>query len=105
MFLSINTQVTGHPGLRERHFGHLQGLTYEEAPAAQPQAWAVMQGSCVHSRIPGGGESLQELDERIAAALLDIAATHPGRDYGGLDRTTCACPAGLGLDAAVALRL
>jgi hypothetical protein len=37
-----------------------------------------MQGSCVHRRIPGGGESLQELDDRIAAALLDIAASHPG---------------------------
>uniref|UniRef100_A0A383V9P9 Phosphoglycerate mutase-like protein n=1 Tax=Tetradesmus obliquus TaxID=3088 RepID=A0A383V9P9_TETOB len=72
-------QVTAHPGLRERHFGLLQGLTYEAAPAAQPQAWAVMQGSCVASRIPGGGESLQELDERIAAALLDIAAANPGK--------------------------
>jgi broad specificity phosphatase PhoE len=71
-------QVNHHPGLRERHFGDLQGLTYEEAPAAQPAAWAVMQGSCIHTAIPGGGESLQELDDRIAAALLDIAAAYPG---------------------------
>jgi broad specificity phosphatase PhoE len=37
-----------------------------------------MQGSCVQTAIPGGGESLQELDDRIAAALLDIAAAYPG---------------------------
>lgn len=76
-------QVQEHPGLRERHMGLLQGLTYAEAPVKQPMAWAALYGDSSSTRIPGGGESLNDLQERITAALLEIASWHPGEGVGG----------------------
>eukprot|EP00878_Enallax_costatus_P011786 GHUV01012303.1.p1 GENE.GHUV01012303.1~~GHUV01012303.1.p1 ORF type:complete len:204 (+),score=63.17 GHUV01012303.1:210-821(+) len=72
-------QVHEHPGLRERHMGLLQGLTYAEAPVKQPMAWATLYSDGSSTRIPGGGESLDDLQERITAALLEIASWHPGK--------------------------
>lgn len=76
---AYNLQVQQHPGLRERNLGVLQGLTYAEAPQAQPDAWAALQSSSSSARIPGGGESLDDLQLRMAGALLDIAAQYPGK--------------------------
>ncbi|WIA37185.1 hypothetical protein OEZ86_014139 [Tetradesmus obliquus] len=76
---AYNLQVQQHPGLRERNLGLLQGLTYAEAPQAQPDAWAALQSSSSSTRIPGGGESLDDLQLRMAGALLDIAAQYPGK--------------------------
>jgi len=70
-------QVCQHRGLRERHMGVLQGFTYTEAPHAQPEAWAALQSDNTRTRVPGG-ESLDELRERLTAAVLDVAHNHPG---------------------------
>lgn len=70
-------QVCQHRGLRERHMGVLQGFTYTEAPHAQPEAWAALQSDDTRTRVPGG-ESLDELRERLTAAVLDVAHNHPG---------------------------
>lgn len=67
-----------HPGLRERALGALTGLTYAEAPAAQPEAWAALQAPGGDVRIPGGGESLLDLRARMQHTLLELAAAHPG---------------------------
>ncbi|WIA20793.1 hypothetical protein OEZ85_005153 [Tetradesmus obliquus] len=72
-------QVQQHSGLRERHIGLLQGLTNKEAPMIQPEAWAALQSGDHASRIPGGGESLDELKQRLAQTLLEIAAQHQGQ--------------------------
>jgi probable phosphoglycerate mutase len=72
-------QVQQHPGLRERNLGILQGLTYAEGPAVQPEAWAALQSSSNGTRIPGGGESLDDLQQRMTETLLDIAGQYPGR--------------------------
>jgi broad specificity phosphatase PhoE len=58
--------------------GLLQGLIYAEAPTAQPQAWAALQSSSSSTRIPGGGESLDDLQQRMTDTLLTIAAQYPG---------------------------
>lgn len=55
----------------------LQGLTYTEAPHAQPAAWAALQSDNTATKLPGG-ESLDQLRERLTAAVLDIARWHPG---------------------------
>lgn len=75
----FTTQVHEHPGLRERHMGVLQGLTYAEAPAQQPLAWVALQSDSSSTRIPGG-ESLIDLQERITATLLEIASWYPGEE-------------------------
>jgi broad specificity phosphatase PhoE len=57
--------------------GVLQGLTYTDAPHEQPDAWAALQSDNTATKLPGG-ESLDELRERLTAAVLDVARTHPG---------------------------
>eukprot|EP00882_Tetradesmus_deserticola_P024666 GHRQ01026972.1.p1 GENE.GHRQ01026972.1~~GHRQ01026972.1.p1 ORF type:complete len:355 (+),score=168.09 GHRQ01026972.1:117-1181(+) len=76
---ATSKQVQQHPGLRERNLGLLQGLTYAEGPVAQPAAWAALQRGSSSTRIPGGGESLNDLRQRMAATLLDIAGQYPGK--------------------------
>ena len=65
------------PGLRERHFGVFQGLTYEEAAARYPADYARH-----HARdprfVPDGGESLLELAARISTACEAIVRRHAG---------------------------
>jgi probable phosphoglycerate mutase len=74
-------QVQQHAGLREREIGVLQGLTRTDAPFKQPEAWAVLQSGEHSARIPGGGESLDDLRQRLTETLLDIAAQHPGDHF------------------------
>jgi probable phosphoglycerate mutase len=65
------------PGLRERHFGVFQGLTYEEAAARYPADYARH-----HARdprfVPDGGESLLDLAARISTACEAIVRRHAG---------------------------
>ncbi|KAF8055827.1 phosphoglycerate mutase-like protein 4 [Scenedesmus sp. PABB004] len=75
---ALGVAVQTHAGLRERHLGDLQGLTYAEAPSAQPAAWEALQAPGGAARILGGGESLDDLRARLRATLLHIAAAHPG---------------------------
>jgi probable phosphoglycerate mutase len=69
--------VQTHQGLRERAFGHFEGLTWAEIEAHHPQdalAWRQR----VPDFAPPGGESLLQLRERVIAAVDDLAARHPG---------------------------
>ena len=69
--------VQAHKGLRERAFGHFEGLTWAEIEAHHPQdalAWRKR----VPDFAPPGGESLLQLRERVVAAVDEIAARHPG---------------------------
>ena len=68
-----------HPGLRERHFGVFQGLTYDEARARYPQAYA-----CFETRDPDyafeqGGESLRSFAQRIREVVTALATRHAGQ--------------------------
>lgn len=66
-----------HSGLRERHFGLLQGLTYEEAMARHPLAYAQHRGRNPHF-VPAGGESLLDLAARLAETFDEIVRAHAG---------------------------
>jgi probable phosphoglycerate mutase len=65
------------PGLRERHYGLFQGLTFEEATARYPADYARH-----HARdprfVPEGGESLLDLAARISSTCDDIVRRHSG---------------------------
>jgi hypothetical protein len=66
-------------GLRERDVGGLlAGLTRAEAAVAQPAAWRALGSADPAAPLPGGGESLDALRARVAAALERIAVRHPG---------------------------
>jgi probable phosphoglycerate mutase len=70
-------EVRRAPGLRERHYGVLQGLTTAEVAVRYPTAYAHYL-----SRDPDHnfktGESLVDFAARIVAAIETLVAEHPG---------------------------
>lgn len=73
--LGIEPRVTD--ALRERHYGHFQGLTYQEAASRHADDYARFE-----ARDPdfafAGGESLRGFATRITNCLTEIVARHPG---------------------------
>ncbi|MBX3658291.1 MAG: histidine phosphatase family protein [Ramlibacter sp.] len=70
-------EVTSHTGLRERHFGVFEGRTFAEIEAAWPDE-ALAWRRRVPEWAPEGGESLQQLRERVEATAGELAARHAG---------------------------
>jgi broad specificity phosphatase PhoE len=73
--------LTQLPSLRERDVGRLlEGVRRAEAPSIAPEAFAALRRSAHDPSLPlpGGGESLNSVAQRVGTALLDIARAHPG---------------------------
>lgn len=66
------------PGLRERCFGSFEGSSFAQIAQQQPQAAELWRKRDVQFAPPDGGESLLQLQERIAAAVQRVAAAHIG---------------------------
>ena len=66
------------PRLRERHYGHFQGLTFDEAEHRHPENFRRFKARDPHFALPDDGESLNTLAARVHAALEDIAREHAG---------------------------
>lgn len=66
------------PGLRERCFGSFEGSSFAQIAQQQPQAAQLWRKRDVQFAPPDGGESLLQLQERIAAAVQRVAAAHIG---------------------------
>lgn len=66
------------PRLRERHYGHFQGLTFDEAEDRHPEHFRRFKARDPHFALPDDGESLKTLAARVHAALEDIAREHAG---------------------------
>ncbi len=64
------------PRLREMHFGEWQGLTYAEIQACQPAALAAWEADWLNNA-PPGGETLEQLVERVRDIYQEILAAHP----------------------------
>lgn len=73
-------QVTPEPGLRERHYGLFQGLTYQEAQTRHPTDYARFISREADFAFSGGGESLRAFADRISDTLSRIANRHRGED-------------------------
>ena len=67
-----------HKGVRERHFGVLQGLVYDEMDARAPEAAAIWRARDPNAELPGG-ESLGFFYARVVEAINEIAARHVGQ--------------------------
>ena len=69
--------VALNAGLRERHYGHLSGLTGDEMHARSPDEFAGLR-----SRAPDapllGGESLRDFYQRVVFAFEEIASARKG---------------------------
>ncbi len=66
-----------HPGLRERAFGKFEGHTYAHIEATWPdesQRWRQREPDYA----PEGGETPLQVMDRVAQAVHQLAAQHPG---------------------------
>ena len=63
--------------LRERHLGVLQGLTGEEATAAQPAAWKAFKSRDTDLDL-AGGETLGEFSRRVVGFVEAVLEAHAG---------------------------
>jgi 2,3-bisphosphoglycerate-dependent phosphoglycerate mutase len=75
---ALGLEVLRAPGLRERHYGVLQGLTTAEVAVRYPTAYAHYMGRDPDHNFRSG-ESLSAFAARITAAVEAIAAAHPGQ--------------------------
>ncbi|XP_039823730.1 phosphoglycerate mutase-like protein 4 isoform X1 [Panicum virgatum] len=82
----VTNLVLNEP-LRERHMGYLQGLKWDDAVNKNPDVFRgsdifkITEGSDPDSRnqeLPGGGESLNQLNQRCVSYLNKIAQEHSG---------------------------
>ena len=64
-------------GLRERHFGFLEGHTYIDIDQRWPQDARSWRTRDVLAK-PGGGESLLQFSNRCVGVSMQLAARHPG---------------------------
>jgi broad specificity phosphatase PhoE len=62
--------------LREGNRGRWEGFAFEEIKASEPAPYAAWRAADQAFRFPGG-ESLQDLQDRVIAALTDIRAHGP----------------------------
>ncbi|HRQ58120.1 MAG TPA: histidine phosphatase family protein [Azoarcus taiwanensis] len=74
-----DTAPTILPALRERHYGSLQGLTYEEARQRLPEAYAAFEARNPSYAFPGGGETLLAFRSRVESTLHLLAQRHVGQ--------------------------
>ncbi|HMV03969.1 MAG TPA: histidine phosphatase family protein [Accumulibacter sp.] len=64
---------------RERRYGFFEGLTYDESRARYPAEYRLFETRDPAFVIPFGGESLQQLHERVGTALARLAVEHGGQ--------------------------
>ncbi|MDP1525891.1 MAG: histidine phosphatase family protein [Rhodocyclaceae bacterium] len=67
-----------HAGLRERHYGVFQGLTYDEANERYPEEYLRHKARDVRF-VPSGGESLLDFAMRLEQAFDEIVRRHVGQ--------------------------
>jgi probable phosphoglycerate mutase len=70
--------VHTHTGLRERHFGYFEGLTWAAIEAKHPKDALAWRSRDTHFA-PAGGESLVALKARVVNTLNELAAKHIGQ--------------------------
>ncbi|CZZ91994.1 phosphoglycerate mutase [Bordetella ansorpii] len=73
----LGLRVRTEPGLRERGFGVLEGLSYDTLDEKAPEAAAAWK-SRDPARALEGGETLGQFQARIVASVDDIAPRHVG---------------------------
>jgi broad specificity phosphatase PhoE len=90
------------PAFSEMSFGSWEGLTREEVQARDPDAWTRWR-SAPHSFAPAGGETIQQVAERVSAGLAALQEAHREQtivlvSHGVVARVIVLGALGLGLD-------
>lgn len=76
---ALGVALRAVPEMRERCYGIFEGLTYDEAKARHPAAYAAFEQRHVDYAFETG-ESLRQMFARVTGCLQAIAAAHPGRN-------------------------
>jgi len=95
------------PALREMHLGVLERVSFVDAHARYPELVGRGYQSMLTFRMPGGGESVQDVADRILPCVQALIARHLGGPEGPapavaivahntVNRVLLACAAGLG---------
>lgn len=74
---ALGLELRLEPGVRERHYGVLQGLTFHNMQEHEPEAAAVWRSRDPDAILPGG-ESLGAFHRRVVGAVDTLASRHPG---------------------------
>lgn len=95
------------PALKERSFGHWEGLTWDEIQQRYPDEWSAYMAD-IPGYTPPGGESFATMSRRVLGAVKEVSERHAGEAvamviHGGVNRIIL-CHA-LGLDLAHIFRL
>jgi len=77
----LNIPVYVDPRLMEIHQGEWQTLLHTEIARRYPDLWEQWHTDPWNTKIPGG-ETLQEVQNRVYAAIDDILRKHPGKRIG-----------------------
>ena len=67
------------PGLREQHFGMLEGLDAPTIIERHPEIWARWLEHRGDYALPGGGESLRQFHARVMGTVRELGAAHGGK--------------------------
>lgn len=99
------------PELREMHLGVLEELSYADARARVPELAGRSYDDMLDYRMPGGGESVRDLAERVIPCVTGLIVRHARRErpaspaappaiaivaHNTVNRVLLACAAGLG---------
>ncbi|MCG8425245.1 MAG: histidine phosphatase family protein [Proteobacteria bacterium] len=71
------TDIALDARLRERTLGQMDGLSFDRAAELFPEHWAQLQTRDTNAR-PPGGESLDQVFDRVSSGIDAIPAQHPG---------------------------
>jgi broad specificity phosphatase PhoE len=95
-----------YPALREMHLGVLERVSFREARERHPELAGRRYDDMLSFRMPGGGESVQDLADRALPCVLELVARHlecegPAAEiaivaHNTVNRVLLACAAGLG---------
>ena len=89
-------------GLRERFYGAFEGRTWDELQRDHAEDFSRWRAREVDFELPGSGESLRVLQDRVAVTLRALAERHPGEklaavSHGGVLDCAYRIATGLGI--------
>ena len=74
----LGRRPVGEAALRERSLGDLDGLRFEEVATRFPESWRRLRAQDPEFRPPGGGETIDEVFDRVSSAVDQMVAEHRG---------------------------
>ena len=86
----LGLPVIPAPGLREIYAGLWEGLTFPEISAAHPDSYRTFRTDIGIAR-PDGGESTQEVADRVFTAVTELARANPDKTLLLTSHATAIC--------------